>query len=93
MCQCGSRLVRASVADNSTTDDKAGASRFGLGHPYRRVHTGWVHAIDGTDNMPAIGLEAPGHVLREGDAGASLNKDAVIIVQVDEFTQAQSPCQ
>lgn len=40
-------------------------------------------------DVPAVGLEAPGGVVGEGQLGAAVDGDAVVVVDVDEAAEAQ----
>ncbi|MBA7634311.1 hypothetical protein ES703_41895 [subsurface metagenome] len=89
----GAGLIGTAVADNGFTDYQAGATALLLSHADGRIDTGYVHAVDGADDMPAVGLETPGHILGEGDVGVSLNRDVIVVVQVNKLAQAQCPGQ
>ncbi len=62
----GARLVGASIADDGPADDQAGTIGLRLGFADGRVHGRRVHALDVADNVPAVGLEPPAHVLGKG---------------------------
>ena len=85
----GARLVGTPVADDGPADYQAGATLLPLGHAYCRVHTLGIHPVNGTDDVPAVGLEPLGHVLGEGDVGVAFYRYVVVVVQVDQFAQAQ----
>ena len=41
------------------------------------------------DDVPAVGAEAGGHVLAEGDVGAAFDGDLVVVVQGDQLVQLE----
>ncbi len=83
----GVLLVRAAVADVGAGDDQRGTgiglgSADGSGDALQVVPVYVLH-------VPAVGLEAPASILGEGQVGAALDGDAVVVVQVDQLAQAQ----
>ena len=82
-------LIRATVANDSPTDNQTGATTFYLSHTYGLSHTSYVHTIDRPNDMPAIGLEPLGHIFGEGNIGIPLDRNIIVIIQIDKFTQTQ----
>ena len=50
---------------------------------------GGVHAVDGADDVPAVGFEALGDVLGEGDVGVAFDGDVIVVVEIDELTELE----
>jgi len=80
-------LVGAAVGQVRAGHDErgAGVSLGGADGGGDALQVVSVHAL----HVPAVGLEAPAPVLGEGQVGAALDGDAVVVVEVDELAQAQ----
>ena len=48
-----------------------------------------LHAPLDVDDVPAVGAEARGHVLGEGEVGGALDGDLVVVVEDDELAEAE----
>ena len=76
------------VADGGVADDEVGLVRI-LGQTDGGVHFLEAVAVLDVDDVPAIGAEAGGHVLAEGDVGVALDGDLVVVIQGDELVELQ----
>ena len=88
-----SRLVGAAIAYSGPAYYQAGMLCFRLSQAYRLFYTGCIHAINGTEDMPAICLKTLSHVLGKGNTGIPFNGDIIVIIQIDKLTQTKCPCQ
>ena len=52
-----------------------------------------VRDLSELNDVPAVGLEASGHVVGVGQLGRAVDADVVVVVDVDEATQSEVPCQ
>ena len=53
-----------------------------------------VVAVFDSERVPAVGLEALRNVLlREREAGRAVNRDLVVVIEVDEAAEAEVPCE
>ena len=76
-------LVGAAIADHRPADDQAWALGLRLCLANGSIRGLGVHAVDGPDHMPVVGLEALGDVLGEGDVRVALDGDVIVIVEID----------
>ena len=86
----GVGLVGGAVADGGGHLDHRGAvgDRLGLGDgPGDGLHVGV--AIGHVDGVPAVGLVALQHILRERHVGVAVDGDVVVVVEGNQFAQAQ----
>ncbi len=84
----GAGLVGTAVADDALDADDAGA-RVVLRRHHRLVDRAAVERVDATLDMPAIPLEALGPILGVGDVGLAVDGDRIVVVEIDDFAQAQ----
>ena len=82
----GVLLLRGPVGDVAARDDEARAPGLRHGPPDRRLELGAIVRI-GAPDLPPVGLEAPGDVLGEGEPGVALDRDVVVVVEVDEVPE------
>ena len=85
----GALLVGAAVADDRLADDEGGAVLLRLAQADCLLDGGGVHAVDGADDVPAVGFEALGDVLGEGNVGVAFDGDVVVVVEIDELTEPE----
>ena len=80
----GAGLLGRTVPDDGLHADEARPRELGLGRgdgPVDAVEVVALHRLD----LPAVGLEPPGHVLAgEREGGPAVDGDAVVVVQADE---------
>jgi hypothetical protein len=50
-----------------------------------------VFAVVDLECVPALGVEAGGHVLRERELGRAVDRDPVVVVEIDEASEAEMP--
>jgi hypothetical protein len=81
-------LQRAVEADVRAGHDERGSLRLGLGPVEREVDLGEVVAVDRLD-VPAVGFEASSDVLGERQVGRPVDRDAVVVVEVDELAEPE----
>ena len=84
----GVLLLRAALADVGVADDEAGPILHLLRRLDRRRHRRPVVPID-LLHVPTVGLEALLRVLPEGEVGAALDADVVVVIQVDDPSPAR----
>ena len=75
-----------SKPDMGTADDQGRAPVF-FGSLDGRIDRLHIIAICHTLNMPIICLETGGAILGKGDIGGTVDRDAVVIVEIDDFAQ------
>ncbi len=63
--------------------------RFGAGSAQRLVDRNEVVAVVHRLRVPAVCFEASSAILGEGDAGAGRKRDAIVVVQIDQFAELQ----
>ncbi len=80
-------LVGAAVADYRAADDDTGLFGLCFCSGDCCCNSVGIGAFDGANNVPAVGLESLGHVLAEGDVGAALDGDIVVIVEHDQLAE------
>ena len=78
------------VTDGGVADDQVGLVAA-LGQADGGGHVAEAVAVGHVDHVPAIGPEAGGHVLAEGDVGVALDGDLVVVVQGDELIELEGP--
>ena len=74
-------------ADNRFAADDTGP-RIGLGGLNRGGNRCAIHAIDLLD-MPAVGVKALGPIFGVSDIGVAVNRDPVVVVEIDQFAQLE----
>jgi hypothetical protein len=85
----GVDLVRRAITDVAVEDDQRRPVR-GLGEHLQRVlDAPQVVGVADAQHVPAIGLEARGDVLGEGDAGLAFDGDVVVVVDPAEVVQGE----
>jgi hypothetical protein len=73
--------------DVGAAHDERRPACLGLRGPDGRLHGAQVVAVGHPLHVPAVGLEATAHVLRKCQVGAAVNRDLVVVVQIDQLTQ------
>ena len=69
----GAAAVGRAAADGGAGDDQRRSARCFLRLPDRRIDGGHVMAVDGADDVPAVGLEALGRVVDEPGLDAAVD--------------------
>ncbi len=85
----GAAAMRRAGADGGAAHDEGGpavATPRGRQCGVQRVQ---VVAVDGADDIPAVGAQAPGGVVAEPAGDGPVDADAVVVVQRDQLVQAQ----
>lgn len=54
-----------------------------------RQHASEREERNSHENLPVVGLEALGDVLREGDRGGAVDGDLVVVVHADEVAESE----
>jgi hypothetical protein len=85
----GVLLVRRAVPQVRAHQDERGTLRLGAGGAQGALDSLQVVAVGDRLRVPAVGLEAPGAVLGERDLRRSGQRDAVIVVQVDQLAEPE----
>ena len=80
-------------ADDGAAVDQGGLAAGEAGVLEGPAEGAQVLAVGHLQHPPALGLEAPAHVLGEGQAGAALDGDAVVVIEQHQLLQAQVPGQ
>src|SRR4051812_28210026 len=88
----GILLFRTAISYMGMHEDDGRAAGVGLCLFYRRSHIVDIIAIFYNSRVPSISSKAACYVFREGQVGTAGERDMVLIVQVDQFAQAQVPC-
>ena len=93
-------LVGGRPGDHGVQADEGGAGRLGAGGGQGGAQGGVVLLVAGpaagpvhVQDLPAVGGEAGGGVLGEGQVGAALDGDVVVVVDGDEVAQLLGPGQ
>ena len=86
-------LVRRPIADVAAHGDERRPGGLGLGRRQGGVDGRDVVAVAHPLCVPAVGVEPRAHVLGEGDVGAALDGDVVVVVEDDELAETQVPGQ
>ena len=81
-------LLGGAVADGGVGDHQGGLVGL-LRQLQRGLDLLVAVALLHVDHVPAVGAEAGGHVLAEGDVGVALDGDLVVIVDGDQLVQLQ----
>ena len=82
-------LVRGTVADVAVEHDEGGAAFFLSEDLEGVLDTLKIVGIAHSQNVPSVCQKARRNVLSEGDAGGSLDRDVVVVVDPAEVVQAQ----
>ena len=82
-------LRRAAEADRGLHDDQRGAAVIRAGALDGRRDLLDVVAVLDVLALPAVGLEASVDLLGEGEVGAALDADVVVVVEVDQPPEAE----
>ena len=88
----GVRLGGRALRDHRLAADEAGTVGHGPGLHNRAVDRFDVVAVDGRDDVPSVGLEAPGRVVAEPCVDVRLvgvDRDPVVVVEHDQLAQAE----
>ncbi len=85
----GTLLVGRALADHRAAADQAGAHGLGTRGLDRGLERRGVVAIDVSEHLPAIGLEAPRGVVGEPALDMAVDRDAVVVIERDQLTQAE----
>ena len=86
-------LVGRAEADVGAHGDERRPVRLGLGRRQGGVDRLEVVAVVDVLHVPAVGLEAAAPVLGEGEVGAAVDADVVVVVEDDELAEAEVPGQ
>src|SRR5262249_36455988 len=85
----GILLAGTAIGDVGVYDDQRGAPTLGL----RRLDGGLkrrhIIAVHDLLDMPTVSLESLAHLLGERQFGGAVDGDAIIIIEIDEFSQLQ----
>merc|ERR1719414_1498562 len=83
---------RAETDDGLDLDERwlVGA-RLGLGNRLPDGSDVGVAVLD-RQHLPAVGLVALAHVLREGELGVAVDGDAIVVVEDNELAEAKMTC-
>ena len=84
----GRGFIGTSVSDHGLADDERRPDGLFLSLAEGSVDGGDIVAVDGSDDVPVVGLEAAGHILAEGEVSCPLDLDVVVVVEVDELAQS-----
>ncbi len=90
---CCILLARAAVGDVGADHDQRWLLRCRLGGLDSGRDGCQVIAVVHSLHVPTVGLEATLHILGEGQIGAAFDGNVVVVVEVDQLTQAQVPGQ
>ena len=82
-------LVRTAEADMRPHQDQRRRQGFGLRLADGRGDFFGVIAVGDLHGVPAISVEALAHVFSEDQAGGAAQRNAVLVVQVDQFAELQ----
>ena len=83
-----SRLIRATVPNCSSADDKARTICFRLSRTNSNINVSHVHTINRTDSVPAIGTEALGYIFGKRDTSFTL--DGYIVSVIEKYDLPKS---
>ena len=85
-----SLLVGRSVGDVRAHDDERRSGALGAGCPDRLIQClQVVGSVADVLNVPAIRLEPPLHIVGQGELGAPLDRDTVVVVDPDQLAQTK----
>ena len=85
---CGALFLRRAVTDHGPATQDRGAG-VGLGPANGPVHCLRVMPVDFRDHVPAIGGKAPCRIIGEPAFGLAVDRDAVVVVEHDQFAQTE----
>ncbi|MNS45853.1 hypothetical protein D3C72_783310 [compost metagenome] len=86
----GAGLVRGTVTDDGAAADQGRLAGLGLGGFDGGVDGFRVVTVNGRDDVPAVGFETLGGVVGEPAFHVTVDGDAVVIPERDQFAQLQS---
>src|SRR5262249_40372708 len=73
-------LVRSAIADMAVQDDQRRAASLLLEEPKRVLDSFGIVRVADSQNAPAIGQKTHCHIFGECNAGASFDRDVVVVV-------------
>ena len=79
-------LAGRTIADVAAHDDQARARGLGDRALERGGHGRVVVGVGALD-VPAVGLEAPRDVLAEGERSVALDRDVIVVVEIDQVAE------
>ncbi len=89
----GRGLLGTAVADDRLANDQrrlVGRPPSLLDGSVDRLH---VMSVDRPNYVPVIRFKAPGDILSKNEIGGAFNLNVVVVIQVDQFAQAERPSQ
>ena len=86
----GTRAGGQTVTDDGAAENERGTG-IGFGGFEGEVNGFDIVAIGENLGVPAVGVETGGAVLGEGEGGVAFDGDVVVVVEVDEFAEAEVP--
>ena len=81
--------VGRAPADMRVDDDQRGTRHFALRRPDGHVDQLQVVHVGDVQHVPVPAAEARGHVVAEGQRGAALDGDVIVVVEPDQVRQAE----
>ena len=82
--------IRGTAPDQGLQDDERGAIDLAARGLEGDRETASVLTIDRVDDMPAVGAKTGGHALTKRDLGAAVDRDRVVVVEIDEVAEGVS---
>jgi len=84
-------LAGSTVAEDRAHGDEGGSRGIVPGGPESPLQSLQIIPVIHLLHMPAVGLKAISHVLREGKSGPTSEGHAVVVIEHDQLAQAQMP--
>ena len=85
----GVLLLRAAEADVRPRDDECRARRVRLRLLDHLVDRREVVHVGDVQHLPSVALEAERGVVAEGEIGAAVDRDAIVVVEADQFPELE----
>jgi hypothetical protein len=82
-------LARAAIGDVGVSDDQGWLRRLSLSRMQSGVNRCDIVAITDLLYMPAVGVEALAHLFGEGAIGGAVDRDVVVVIEVDQLSELQ----
>ena len=81
---CSALFLRCAVTDHGSTAKKRWPG-IGLGFANGLLHRLRIMPVDVRDHVPAVGGKAPGRIVGEPALGLAIDRNAVVVVEHDQF--------
>jgi hypothetical protein len=80
-------LARAAVGDVSPHDDQRWLCALSLGRSERGIDRRQIVAVGDLLHMPTVGIEALVHLFSEGEIGGAVDRNAIVIIEIDQLAK------